>query len=214
MLYAGVVRVLGWLPTAARGDAALVAEVMVLRHAVAVLRRQVGRPQMSWSDQVALPALMGPDLPARTAGPNPDLEPATSAARAARIRILLQRPPASPGPRQRPTAAPAAHPDHRPRPDSPTPGPTTRSARRHPARIRTCRLTYADEVSGRHTASRRDCAGSRYPVTWTVAWPTEPSGSYTNVYVPAAGNVTWSHRNEAGNVFRYDRTVEPSGANR
>ena len=39
VLYIGVVRVLGWLPTAARADAALVAEVMVLRHEVAILRR-------------------------------------------------------------------------------------------------------------------------------------------------------------------------------
>ena len=43
MLYTSVVRVLGWLATAARADTTLVAEVMVLRHEVAVLR-QVGRP--------------------------------------------------------------------------------------------------------------------------------------------------------------------------
>jgi hypothetical protein len=32
MLYTGAARVLGWLPTLTRADAALVAEVMVLRH--------------------------------------------------------------------------------------------------------------------------------------------------------------------------------------
>jgi hypothetical protein len=42
LLYTGVVRVLGWLPAAARADGALVAKVMVLRHKVAILRRQVG----------------------------------------------------------------------------------------------------------------------------------------------------------------------------
>jgi putative transposase len=56
----------------------------------------------------------------------------------------------SPGPRQRPTAVPTAHAAHRPRPDSPAPGPTTRSAWGHPARIRTCRLTCADKVAGKH----------------------------------------------------------------
>jgi hypothetical protein len=35
MLYAATVRVLGWLPIAARADSALVAEIMVLRHEVA-----------------------------------------------------------------------------------------------------------------------------------------------------------------------------------
>jgi putative transposase len=49
---------------------------------------------------------LGADLPPRTPGPDPDLEPATSPPRPARIRMLLQRPL-----RQRPTPAPTAYPD-------------------------------------------------------------------------------------------------------
>jgi putative transposase len=57
LLYLVTIRLFGWLGLLASRTATKNVEILILRHEVAMLRRQVSRPHLTWPDRATLSAL-------------------------------------------------------------------------------------------------------------------------------------------------------------
>jgi hypothetical protein len=65
-----ITRVTMWLRLSRRGEAWKIAEILILRHQLAVLQRhQTQRPNLTWADRALLAALLGVIPKARRSGP-------------------------------------------------------------------------------------------------------------------------------------------------
>ena len=58
LLYLLMIRLFGWVVLLTRSDTSKDVEILVLRHEIAVLRRQVTRPKPDWADRAVITALV------------------------------------------------------------------------------------------------------------------------------------------------------------